>query len=189
MKSAPENPVTAAADSPGKVSNNGDVPGTIDVPDEAEGKADTISDSDEAKLEVKKALQKEQKKAQLKKKHDNIRKFDKPFNLVNRTTVQLQIDELDPYGRNPKKILSLLQVAKRLFNRLGRLRHIRHNTNSWRKNPSLCFPFEDWEEYVVPPWDGELFCAMSCCVFNYCFGCLFWTCSSPYVFDVSWNPF
>ena len=161
LKSAPENPVTAAADSPGKVSNNGDVPGTIDVPDEVEGKADAISDSDEAKVKVKKALQKEQKKAQLKKKHDNVCKLDKPFNFANRTTVQLQIDELHPYGRNPKKIFSLLQVAKRLFNRLGRLRHIWHNTNSLRKNPSLCFLFEDWEECVVAPWDGELFCAMS----------------------------
>ena len=160
LKSAPENLVTEAADSPGKVSNNGNVPGTLDVPDEAKGKADMISDSYKAKLKAKKALQKKHKKAHLKKKHDNIRLYDKPFNLVNRTTVQLQIDQLDPYGRNPRKLISLIQVAKRLFNRLGRLRHLRHNSN-WRKNPSLCFPFEDWEEYVVDPWDGELFCAMS----------------------------
>ena len=136
------------------------MPVTLNVPKEAEGKADPISVSDKAKLKAKKALQVKQKKAHLKKKNDNIRLYDKPFNLVNCTTVQLQIDQLDPCGWNPRKLISLLKVAKRSLNHLGRLRHLRHNIN-FRKKPFLCFPFEDWGNSVVDPWDGELFCAMS----------------------------
>ena len=168
MTAAPENLATEAADSPGKESNNGDVPGTLDVPKAAKVRAQQNSVKDKAKLKAKKA---KQKKDHLKKKNDNIRLYDQPLNIAGRTTLPLQIDQLDPHGRNPSKLISLLQVAKPSLNARGCPSHLWHNSN-FRKKPSLRFPYEEWMNSVVNPWDGELFCAMSSCVINSFFGCL-----------------
>ena len=151
LKAAKENQATEGADSPAKKYNNGDGPGTLAVPMAADVKAQLKADKDKAKLKAAKA---KQKKDNPNKKKENSRLHDLPVIIKGRTSLPLQILQLDPHDRNPTKLFSLLQVAKPLLDARGRSRHIRHNSN-FRMLPSLHHPFKVWIKSVVKPWDGE----------------------------------